>query len=155
MMRHARMEISRMKYRIGWLLAVTASIATANAQTALGQSSSSTSSAASLTANPGKDPLKSATKPLTPKSAMPAQRKPAPVMPPATGAHTSSDLNRLERTNIGASTSKGAAPAIGKSSDPTPSQAMNFKYQKPVGGTQASAPNARAANSTKPRVSQK
>ena len=148
-----------MKYRIGWLLAAIASIGIANAQTALGQSSSSTSSTASLPAKPGKDPLKSATKPLTPKSAMPAERKSAPVMPPATCTHTSSDLNRLERTNIAASTSKGAAPAkapsVGKSSDPTPSQAMNFKYQKPVGGVQASVPNARAANSTKPRVSQK
>jgi hypothetical protein len=147
-----------MKHRVAWLLAITASIGVVPPPTALGQSASST---ASLTAKPGKDPLKSATKPLTPKSAIPVPHKSAPVIPPATGVHTSSDLTRLERTSISGSSSKGTgaspakAPPIGKSSDTTPSQTMNFKYQKPVGGTQASAPNARAANSSKPRVNQR
>lgn len=155
-----------MKHRVAWLLAVTLWLGIANVAAALGQSSSSSSSpvaAKSSGSESGKDPIKSATKPLTPKSAMPEQRKLAAVVPPATGAHTSSELGRMERSSVRASNSKpegssaAKVPSITKSSGtaPSQSQSMNFKYQKPAGGTQASAPNARAANSTKPRVNQR
>ena len=149
-----------MKHRVSWLFAVTASLAIANIPATLGQSSPY------VTASPaggksGKDPIKSTTKPLTPKSAMPTPRKSAPITPAATGAHTSSELGRLERSHVRASNSKpdgssvAKVPPIGKSSDTTPSQSMNFKYQKPAGGLQASNPNANAKNSTVPRVNPK
>jgi hypothetical protein len=151
-----------MKYRVAWLLAVTASLGIANAAAARGQSSSSSLAASSSASKSGKDPIKAATKPLTPKSAMPEQRKSAPATPPATRTHTSSELGQLERSSVNASNSKpkqssaAKVPSIAKSSSTTtPSQTMNFKYQKPVGGTQATPPNARAANSSKPRVNQK
>lgn len=144
-----------MKHRIGWFLALTASVGLAAAQSPSHQSSSASTKS-------GPDPLKSSTKPLTPKSAMPVQHKSSPAVPPATGTHTSSELSRLERTNIPASGSKhsdsGAAkaPPIAKSSDNTRSSPpVNFKYQKPTGGMQASTPNARSANSSTPRVKPK
>jgi hypothetical protein len=150
-----------MKHRFAWLLAVTASLGLVNVSAALGQSSSSSLTTSATDSKSGKDPIKSATKPLTPKSAMPERRKSAPITPPATGTHTSSELGRMERSSVRASNSKpdgssaAKAPAIPNSSGAAASQSMNFKYQKPAGGLQASNPTANAKNSTVPRVNPK
>lgn len=109
------------------------------------------------------DPVQNVTKPITPKSAMPPQYKSAAVvsMPAETGK-TNAELTRLERQPIKAetptSTSGSAKTAKGvpliKSSNASAGNGsgINFKYQKPVGGTQATVPNAQTPNSSTPRV---
>jgi hypothetical protein len=102
------------------------------------------------------DPLQNVTKPLTPKSAMPPQRKSAPLVPMSAGSgKTNSELTRLERQPVKAETPKSggakAAPLV-KSADASSGPGINFKYQKPVGGMQAATPNAKSANSSTPRV---
>jgi|HubBroStandDraft_1064217.scaffolds.fasta_scaffold69386_2 hypothetical protein len=141
------------KNRILWLcMAFAASVTLSMAQGTQVRSSS---------AKAAPDPLQNVTKPLTPKSAMPPQRKPAPVVPtsPGTGK-TNSELIRLERQPVKAETPKngGAKAAQGaplvKSADASSGTgpAINFKYQKPVGGMQAATPNAKTANPSTPRV---
>jgi hypothetical protein len=112
---------------------------------------------------PGPDPLQSATKPLTPKSAMPAHSKSSVAVPNASayGGSTNAELNHLELQNVTAGGAKSAArPPKGtsalKSADTSTSgSGINFKYHKPAGGTQASTPGANSANSNTPRVTKK
>jgi hypothetical protein len=107
-----------------------------------------------------KDPLQTATMPLTPKSAMPAQHKSTVVAPPAAknGENTSAELAHLEQQNIKAGGVKGISPAkspAGAKTVGTPAankSKINFKYQKPVGGLQATTPNANTKASSTPRV---
>jgi hypothetical protein len=114
----------------------------------------------SASAKPGPDSLQNVTKPLTPKSAMPPQHNSAPVMPmPSEASRTNAELVHLERQPIKANTStSGSAKAKGaplvKSANASAGNGsgINFKYQKPVGGTQATVPNAQAPNSSTPRV---
>jgi hypothetical protein len=144
--------IIMMKCRVFSLcVAVAASISLATAQVAPVRSSSTKA---------GADPVQNATKPLTPKSAMPPQRKSSLVTPKATsGGNTNTELTRLERQPIKAGTPKSgsAGPAKGApvAKSTTASAAgsgINFRYQKPVGGTQASTPDALTPNSGTPRV---
>jgi hypothetical protein len=92
-------------------------------------------------ANTGPDPTKVATKPLTPKSAMP-KGKSSTVAPatsaPKTGSKTDAELSRLERQPIkpaNPNTNKSAVknPAAPK---PVPANAsgsgINATYQKPA-----------------------
>ena len=149
-----------MKHKIIFLfLALAAMIGLATAQSSQGTSLSGSKS--------GADP---ATKPLSPKSAMPAQHKssvPAPVAPSATG-HTTSELNQLEHQNPHASGStKGtarakSAPAPKPAAQPKSTEmstangsGVDFKYQKPKGGMQAATPDPNGANPTTSRVKKK
>jgi hypothetical protein len=78
-----------------------------------------------------------ATKPLTPKSAMPAPHKSSTGVPKvtATGAHNSAELARLEQQNKkppaakNTSARQGSVLPASKSTPPNP--AINFQYQKP------------------------
>jgi hypothetical protein len=112
----------------------------------------------SASAKPGPDSLQNVTKPLTPKSAMPPQHNSAPVMPmPSEASRTNAELVHLERQPIKASTSgsakaKGAPLVKSANASAGNGSGINFKYQKPVGGTQATVPNAQAPNSSTPRV---
>lgn len=114
----------------------------------------------SSSAKAGADPLQNVTKPLTPKSAMPPQRKSTPVAPmPAGSAKTNSELTRLERQPVKAETPKSGVKAaktapLVKSANASAGTGpgINFKYQKPVGGMQAATPNAQTPNSSTPRV---
>jgi hypothetical protein len=103
------------------------------------QSSHSSSSTA------GSGSLKSSTKPLTPKSAMPGHRKTTTAAPKATGTtNTTAQLSHLERQNRKANSPK--SPGTASSKDATlksgslpagKSSAIDFKYQKPVGAPKA------------------
>ena len=100
-----------------------------------------------------------ATKPLTPKSAMPAKHS-SSSLPPATkrSVEANKELTHLEQPRIrsGASSKSAASPAKSLSTPkPVASQkdsGINATYEKPKVGMQASRPDAHAANSTKPRV---
>src|SRR5258708_32646603 len=116
------------KYRIV-CLSVVAWIGLAS-----GQSSKPLSSSAKLDS----DPLKAATKPLTPKSAMPSHRKTAVAATKSTkrGSNATAELAHLERQNSKAAGSKTGSTAPGKSTPgkSVPSRSgskINFKYQKP------------------------
>jgi hypothetical protein len=146
-----------MKYRVVCLfVALSVSSCLAAAQSSQGRSSS---------AKPGQDPLRTATKPLTPKSAMPAHRKSSGAIPKgsASSRNTSAELAHLERQEIKTPRSKSASAgatkgASGSKSTDTAAASgagINFKYQKPVGGKQASKPDAHSANSSTPRVTKK
>jgi hypothetical protein len=111
------------------------------------------------------DPLQNAIKPLTPKSAMPVQRKPSVAVPNASpdGGKTNAELSHLERQNIKAGSYAGSSKSgagIAKSApaprpaDRSSGSGINFKYQRPV-GTTASKPGAQAGNSSTPRVTKK
>ena len=110
----------------------------------------------------GTDPLQTATKPLTPKSAMPTQRKSSAAVPAtSTGnRNTTAELTHLERQKIKAGSSqsvtKGSgkgAPAIKPAETSAPNgSGINYKYQKPAGGMKATTPDANAKNSSTPRV---
>lgn len=149
-----------MKHKIIFLfLALAAMIGLVTAQSSQGHSLSGSKS--------GADP---ATKPLSPKSAMPAQHKssvPAPVGKRATGS-TTSELKQLEHQNQHASASaKGtargkSAPAAkpvaqAKSTETSTANGsgVDFKYQKPKGGMRAETPDPNTANSNTPRVKKK
>jgi hypothetical protein len=115
----------------------------------------------SSSAKAGADPLQNVTKPLTPKSAMPAQRNTAPVAPMSAGSgKTNAELIRLERQPIKAETPKSGGAKAAKDAPLVKSanasagtgSGINFKYQKPVGGMQATVPNAQSPNSSTPRV---
>jgi hypothetical protein len=141
-----------MKYRIVGLLAtLVGGICIATGQSSKAHSSS-----------PKADPLTTATKPLTPKSALEQRHKAAVAAPRSTksASKTSAELNRLEQQPTKATNKRSAASAKATSTprsataDPAVANnsRTNFKYQKPAGGVQASRPNAHAANSTTPRV---
>lgn len=139
-----------MKRRVVYLF-LTAAIWTcmATAQSSPGRSSS---------AKATPDPLQSATKPLTPKSAMPAQHKSSAVAPNPSGRNTTAELTHLEQQNIksgSSNSSKGSAksvPPLKPAGTSGSGPGIDFKYQKPVGGMKATKPNANAPNSNKPRV---
>jgi hypothetical protein len=136
-----------------WFLTVAAWTLMATAQ-----SPRAGSSPAKATA----DPLQSATKPLTPKSAMPAKHKSSVVAPSpaASSKNTTAELTHLEHQSIKAGSSnsgnKGPAKSVPLPRPATTSAAsgpgIDFKYQKPVGGMKAANPNANSPNSTKSRV---
>ena len=128
------------KYQYVFLsLVVTALIGVATAQKSQPRPSSAKS---------GSEPLTSATKPLTPKSAMPAHRKPATAGKPAiagprpvtSSSKATTELNHLERgqnAKNGGSKSSSTAPAKSASAKSTGTPAssgsgIDFKYQKPV-----------------------
>jgi hypothetical protein len=120
------------------------------------------SSSRSASAKPGQDPLQNAVKPLTPKSAMPSGRKSARAVPPRANVpqKTNAELDRLEKQNIkvGSSESGGKVSSAKGTAAPkaAPSgSAIDFKYQKPAGGVQATTPDANARNSGTPRVTKK
>jgi hypothetical protein len=140
------------KYRIVcWFFALTASSCLSLAQS---------SQVGASSAKRGPDPLKTATQPLTPKSAMPPQRQPSADVPSAASSHkTAMELSHLERQNNGAVSSNSGAraakgPSAPKSADASAAQdpTINFKYKKPVGGMQAARPDANTKNSSTPRV---
>src|ERR1700694_939444 len=122
-----------MKYRIACLFIATAAIT--------GLSPAQSSHSSSSTAGSGSGSLKSSTKPLTPKSAMPSHRKTASVVPKATGTtNTTAQLSHLERQNGKANSPKSPGAASGKdatlksgSAPAGKGSAIDFKYQKPVG----------------------
>jgi hypothetical protein len=135
---------------------VAASISLATAQHSQARSSS---------AKPARDPLQTAIKPLTPKSATTPRRRSSVVVPKASksGPNATAELNQLERQNgkPGTSKSKGAGvvkrTSVPKSPDTTAraGSGINFKYEKPAGGMTATKPDARNANSSTPRVTKK
>jgi hypothetical protein len=108
----------------------------------------------------GSDPLQAATKPLTPKSTMPAQRKSSPVTLPnglIGSRNTTAELTHLERQKIktGGSTTLGGpakVPPLKTAETSAGGPAINYKYQKPVAGMTASNPGANSKNSSTPRV---
>jgi hypothetical protein len=131
---------------------------TALSSVTMAQSSRTTSSSTKSTP----DPIEAANKPLTPKSAMPAQHKSSIVPPPSkNGSNTTAELTHLEQQNIKASTAKSGAsgPVKGTSKSTSTSAAshsgINFKYQKPVGGPQAPNGAANSKSSGTPRVTKK
>ena len=142
------------KRRVVFLLIIAAALTSL----AIAQSSQVRSSSPKS----GPDPLQTANKPLTPKSAMPTQRKSSVTLPnTSTGSRsTSAELTHLERQNIKAggstSVSKGpekGAPAIKPAETSAANgSAINYKYQKPAGGRQATRPDANSKNSGTPRV---
>jgi hypothetical protein len=122
----------------------------------VGLATAQSSQAHSSSTKKAPDSLKSATAPLTPKSAMPKPSKSsaAPVAPNSSRG-TSAELTHLERQNIkaGGPKSNRAVPAKVapvKSAD-TSSGKIDFKYEKPAGGLTAAKPDARST-STKNRV---
>jgi uncharacterized iron-regulated membrane protein len=92
-------------------------------------------------ANAGPDPAKVATKPLTPKSAMPAKSKSSMAAPatsaPRAGSKTDAELSRLERQPIKAANSNTNKPSkVPAVSKPAAANAngsgINSTYQKPA-----------------------
>jgi hypothetical protein len=127
-----------MKYGIVYLLVVGVAFTSLS----LGQSSRPRSSASSASA--GSDSLKAATKPLTPKSAMPSHRQTAAAPKRTSSTNTTAKLAQLERQNSkpNRSTSSGTAggkDATLKSGTPPAGKGsgIEFKYQKPVGAQRA------------------
>jgi hypothetical protein len=127
-----------------------------------GQSSKPLSSSAKS----GSDPLKTATKPLTPKSAMPSHRKTGAVAPkPATNSSkTTGELTRLERgkniksdgaknsSTVPAKSAVAKSPATATGTSSGNGSGIDFKYKKPAGGLQATNAGANAKGSSTPRV---
>ena len=126
---------------------------------ATAQNSTQKSQVGSTSAKSGADPLKTATKPLTPKSAMPAPHKSSVAVPNTSksGRNTTAELTHLEQQNTKAGSSKSTPPAKVPPVKPADKSAgsdsgINFKYQKPVGGLKASTPDPHSPNSGTPRV---
>jgi len=146
-----------MKLRIVCLcVALAASISLATAQHSQARSSS---------AKPARDPLQTAIKPLTPKSATTPGHKSSVAVPKTSksGPNITAELTQLERQKIKTGTSKrkdaGAVrrTSVPKSPDTTAraGSGNNFKYEKPTGGMTATKPDAHTANSSTPRVTKK
>jgi hypothetical protein len=138
------------------LVTLVAGICLATAQSTVRKPQVGSSSAKSAA-----DPLTTATKPLTPKSAMPAHRKSSVAVPNTSKSsrNTTAELTQLERQNTKAGASKSgntptAKGAPVKSADKSAGSdsGLNFKYQKPAGGLKASTPDAHSPNSSAPRV---
>jgi hypothetical protein len=115
---------------------------------------------ASAKASP--DPLHTATKPLTPKSAMPTHRKSTTAPnPPKSGSNTTAELIHLEQQNVKAPASKSGTAGTMKETpkatgtSASSSSGINFKYQKPAGGPQAPNSGANSKSSGTPRVTKK
>ena len=121
-----------MRCRIAFLfVAVAALVCMASAQNSKIGSSSSTS---------GPDRLKTATQPLTPKSAMALPRKSAVAVPSAstTRRDTSAELTRLERQSIKTGGSKNGNTGASKANLVKPAgtssgsgSGINSTYHKP------------------------
>jgi hypothetical protein len=137
-----------MKFRVACLLVTVGAL--------IGLATAQETQVHSASAKSTPDPLQAATKPLSPKSAMPAPRKPAPAIPPKSGTNTTAELTHLEQQNVKAGGPKSnAAPAKAaplKSADSSAGNGINFKYQKPAGGMKATTPNANTKNPNTPRV---
>lgn len=133
-----------MMYKLISLFVLAASINIARAQNTTSHSLPKTSSIKSSASG------QSETKPLTPKSAMPAQRKSSGTMPNlASAPKANAELSTLERKNsqtprAPAKTASVAKANVGatRRTSPSPNSAINFKYRKPTGGMQASNPGA-------------
>ena len=117
---------------IYWFVTAVALVCLATAQTSQVRSSS---------AKPSPDPLQNATKPLTPKSAMPSHRKSSAAVPKtSTSARkTNKELTRLERQPIKATEPKSGNPGRANSASGTSATSssgngsgINATYQKPV-----------------------
>jgi hypothetical protein len=109
------------------------------------------------------DPLKTVTKPLAEKSATtPVHHKSSSVLPPtsAGSANTGTELSRIEgekvstkgRANEGSGALKNTSTSKTAHAPGDTGPGINYKYQKPAGGTQANTPNAHMPNSSVPRV---
>lgn len=108
------------------------------------------------------DPLQVATQPLIRKSAptVPHKSSVVPNQKPVDAWKMDAELTRLERQNVTAKVSKNGSTSApkntlaSKSADASAGSgsAIDFKYQKPVGGIEATSPRAHAANSITPRV---
>jgi hypothetical protein len=142
------------KYKVAcWFTVIAACTCFATAQ----------SSSTRLSAPPPVDPLKTATKPLTPKSAAPVHHKSSLVLPQNGKENTNAQLSRLEKQKIALSdTPKSASPTAPKTTSKKSADtsngsgpAIDYTYQKPAGGKQADTPNARTPNATTPRVTKK
>ena len=106
----------------------------------------------SSSATAGSGSLTAATKPLTPKSAMPSHRKATIVAPKTTRTtNTNAQLTHLERQNSKANSAKSTASSkdasLKSSSAPAGKDSgIDFKYQKPVGAqkpaTRTKGPNS-------------
>jgi hypothetical protein len=147
-----------MKYKVACWFAIAA------AWTCLAAAQSSQTHLSSPVQSP--DPLKSATRPLTAKSAAPAQHKSSVVMPqkPASKENTNAELSRLERQktvlsnnpkSVTPSSTKNTSSPKSAGTSASASAPIDYKYHEPVGGRQADTPNARTPNSTTPRVTKK
>jgi len=127
---------------------------------ATAQSSAHKPQVGSSSAKSAADSLTAATKPLTPKSAMPARRKSSLVVPNTSKSrNTTAELTHLEQQNPKTGASKSgntptakAAPAKSADKSAGSDSGINFKYQKPAGGLKASTPDAHSPNSSTPRV---
>ena len=127
------------------------------------------SSQSHLSSTQPPDPLKAVTKPLTEKSATPAQHKSSAAMPPVRRTNTNAELSHLERQKIVLNNNpKSVTPGSHEKIRPQricrkrqlrttagSSAPIDYKYQKPAGGRQSDTPNARTPNSTTPRVTKK
>jgi hypothetical protein len=89
-----------------------------------------------------------ATKPLTPKSAMPSRRKAAVTLPRTNNTNTTAQLAQLERGSGKASSLKSSSsapakqPVLQSASGPTEKNSgIDFKYQKPKTTTGSKGPN--------------
>ena len=152
-----RRDIPMMKYRM-ICCAVTAAalIGPAAAQSSSVHSSLPKSTASTSSAHP------TTSKPLTPKSAMPAPHKSSVAKPGSSGGtvKANGELNHLERQNIKATPAKSTTPAPSKTPKSSESSSgngsgINATYQKPVGGLRATTPDANSANGNKARVTKK
>jgi hypothetical protein len=143
-----------MKYKLASGLAIAAAwTCLATAQTSQAHLSST---------RPTPDPLKNSTKPLTEKSAnTPRHRSSVPPPQRSAGAgKTSAELTGLERQKDAAkgptprntALSKSAATSKTAGTPAANGTAIDYQYKKPAGGLQAQTPNARAPNSSTPRV---
>jgi hypothetical protein len=152
-----------MKYKFASCLAIAAAwTCLATAQTSQAHLSST---------RPTPDPLKTATKPLTEKSANTRRHKSSLVPSPrsAGAGKTSAELSGLERQKDGAkgpTNSPTSAPRNTASSKPPATSktagmpaangtAIDYQYKKPAGGLQAARANAQVPNSSTPRVTKK
>lgn len=106
--------------------------------------------------DPGAVPT--ASKPLTPKSAMPAKRKSSVTLPADSSTrNTSAELSHLERQKTRTNGAKGADKGSQKIAPKAETSAangsgVNFKYKKPAGGMKAATPDPNTRNSPTPRV---
>lgn len=122
-----------MRHSVAYLLVTAATVVgLATAQSSQVRSSSSKSVA---------DPIQSATKPLTPKSAMPAHRKASVVAPtpPPSSEKTTAELNHLEHQNIKTGSAASGSSKAPKSVVVKPAarssangSGINATYQKPA-----------------------
>jgi hypothetical protein len=152
-----------MKYKFASCLAIAAAwTCLATAQTSQAHLSST---------RPTPDPLKTATKPLTEKSANTPRHKSSvvPSQRSAGAGKTSAELRGLERqkdaakgpTNSPTSSPRNTAsskpPAASKTAGMPAANgtAIDYQYKKPAGGLQAETPNAHVPNSSTPRVTKK